>query len=181
MTTATQQERVLPRRPRLLRNRRRKRWRIHTCLHLQSLKIFCTVSAPNSVIPCVYSTPQSNKSSFFSLYKRVTILSVYRLLQKYFKYVVVDVTSRPEMPTVSNLGRAANAFRHKSRPRNPTDLEFTLQYLHIPAEFQDEGITKDILVDGRRHILVSTSRQLDVLPSARSWFVDETLKVCLLL
>ena len=59
MTTATQQERVLPRRPRLQRNAKRKQWRIPTSLHLQSQKISCMVSAPNSVIPCEYSTPQT--------------------------------------------------------------------------------------------------------------------------
>ena len=78
-----------------------------------------------------------------------------------------------------NLGCAANAFRHKSCPRNPTDLDFKLQYEHIPAEFQEDGTTKDITVDGRRHILVSMNCQLDVLASARRWFVDGTFKVCL--
>jgi len=95
--------------------------------------------------------------------------------------MVVDVTSRPDMPTVPNLGRAANAFRHKSRPRNPTDMDFEFQYEHIPAEIQEEDTTKDIIVDGRRHIIVSTNRHLDVLASARRWFVDGTFKVSLLL
>ena len=74
--------------------------------------------------------------------------------------MVVDVTSRPDLPTALNLGRVANAYSHKTRARNPTGLEFEIQYEHMPPELQEEGTTKDIIVDGRRHIVVSTHRKL---------------------
>ena len=54
------------------------------------------------------------------------------------------------MPTVLNLGRAANAFRHKSRPRNPTDLTSNCSTSTFRQEFQDEGMTKDIIVSKNR-------------------------------
>lgn len=39
------------------------------------------------------------------------------------------------------------------------------------------GIVEDITVDGARHIIFATDRQLEILQQSKRWYVDGTFKV----
>ena len=81
----------------------------------------------------------------------------------------VSATPRvPNQHAVANLGRIGNRHRQHCRPRHPADLMFDLDLDHIPQEF-DVG---EISVNSKRHVLLLTDRQLDLLARARCWFVD---------
>ena len=47
--------------------------------------------------------------------------------------LVAHVTDAPcsAIPKVSNLARQANRKRQKSRPKDPTDLEFEIEYIQM--------------------------------------------------
>ncbi|KAL8591583.1 hypothetical protein ACOMHN_055550 [Nucella lapillus] len=72
-----------------------------------------------------------------------------------------------------NPFQIGNRRRQQGRPKHPTDLEFDLAMDHVPAEFE----MADITVGTRRHLLFFTQHQLDLLKTARRWFVDATFKV----
>ena len=73
----------------------------------------------------------------------------------------------------SNLDRVANHHRQKMRPNHPSDLDFEIHYDHVPEAF----LKRDIIVNGKRHLLCATDHQIDLLKKAKRWFVDATFKV----
>ncbi|KAL8616988.1 hypothetical protein ACOMHN_041906 [Nucella lapillus] len=75
--------------------------------------------------------------------------------------LVTQVDRAPNQRPVDYLGRIGNRRRQQGRPKHPTDLEFDLAMDHVPAEFEMADIT----------------HQLDLLKTARRWFVDATFKV----
>ncbi|KAL8584578.1 hypothetical protein ACOMHN_002308 [Nucella lapillus] len=87
--------------------------------------------------------------------------------------LVIQVDRAPNQRPVDYLGRIGNRRRQQGRPKHPTDLEFDLAMDHVPAEFE----MADITVETRRHLLFFTQHQLDLLKTARRWFVDATFKV----
>ncbi|KAL8566813.1 hypothetical protein ACOMHN_052211 [Nucella lapillus] len=87
--------------------------------------------------------------------------------------LVTQVDKAPNQRPVDYLGRIGNRRRQQGRPKHPTDLEFDLAMDHVPAEFE----MADITVGTRRHLLFFTQHQLDLLKTARRWFVDATFKV----
>ncbi|KAL8613809.1 hypothetical protein ACOMHN_029666 [Nucella lapillus] len=87
--------------------------------------------------------------------------------------LVTQVDTAPNQRPVDYLGRIGNRRRQQGRPKHPTDLEFDLAMDHVPAEFE----MADITVGTRRHLLFFTQHQLDLLKTARRWFVDATFKV----
>ena len=60
---------------------------------------------------------------------------------------IVDVSHIPNLPSAVNLGRSANAFRHKC------------------------------MVNDRHHIVMATHYQLEILAKASRWFINRTFKV----
>lgn len=85
------------------------------------------------------------------------------------------MSERPndDRPALENLIRMANRVRQKKRPSNPTDLNFELDMAHIPDNF----FRADVTVGGRRHLIFSTSKQLQLLEKAKTWFMDATFHV----
>ena len=87
--------------------------------------------------------------------------------------MLTEVDRVPNQRPVDLLGRIGNRRRQHGRPRHPKDLQFQLAMDHVPDEFQ----MVDITVNPRRHLLFYTEQQLDVLKTARRWYVDATFKV----
>ncbi|KAL8602235.1 hypothetical protein ACOMHN_022748 [Nucella lapillus] len=87
--------------------------------------------------------------------------------------LVTQVDRAPNQRPVDYLGRIGHRCRQQGRPKHPTDLEFDLAMDHVPAEFE----MADITVGTRRQLLFFTQHQLDLLKTARRWFVDATFKV----
>ncbi|KAK3086377.1 hypothetical protein FSP39_017564 [Pinctada imbricata] len=83
--------------------------------------------------------------------------------------------SMPEAsrPKFTNLARRANRLREKTRPKQPADLEFVIDENYIPDGF----LRSDIRVDNERHLIFATDRQLGVLATAKTWYIDATFKV----
>ena len=77
------------------------------------------------------------------------------------------------LPSIDNMARAANRKRRQQRPRHPTDLNFELDQNHIPEKFK----TCDVRLNRRRHVILATANQLDLLSRAKTWYVDGTFKV----
>ncbi|KAL8619647.1 hypothetical protein ACOMHN_019702 [Nucella lapillus] len=87
--------------------------------------------------------------------------------------LVTQVDRAPNQRPVDYLGKIGNRRRQQGRPKHPTDLEFDLAMDHVPTEFE----MADITVGTRRHLLFLPQHQLDLLKTARRWFVDATFKV----
>lgn len=79
----------------------------------------------------------------------------------------------PAVPKVSNLVRQANRKRQKTRPQDPTDLEFEVDQRHIPDSF----LQADVRVGDRRHLVFSTPGMISLLKQAKVWYMDATFKV----
>lgn len=79
----------------------------------------------------------------------------------------------PAVPKVSNLVRQANRKRQKTRPQDPTDLEFEVDQRHIPDNF----LQADVKVGDRRHLVFSTPGMISLLKQAKVWYMDATFKV----
>ncbi|VDI62897.1 Hypothetical predicted protein [Mytilus galloprovincialis] len=75
-------------------------------------------------------------------------------------------------PNVHNLQTSTNRLREKSRPKDPTDLNFEINYDFLPENF----FKKDV-VDSNRHLFFATDSQLDALSSAKVWYMDATFKI----
>ncbi|KAI0220396.1 hypothetical protein LSAT2_028071 [Lamellibrachia satsuma] len=79
----------------------------------------------------------------------------------------------PNLPGMDYLARNGNYARQKARPRDPVDLDFSMQEQHIADGF----LQRDIHIDGQRHILLATEKQLSLLQNAKRWYADGTFKV----
>jgi len=66
--------------------------------------------------------------------------------------------------------RNANRCRQRLRPTAPVDLTFALETEKLPENF----FRSDVLVKERRHLIFATNKQLELLASARRWYVDGT-------
>ena len=69
----------------------------------------------------------------------------------------------------------ANRVRGKQRPEEPTDLEFTIDDLHVPESF----LRADVRAKDRRHLVFANDQQVALLSKAkrRGTYVDATFRV----
>ena len=74
------------------------------------------------------------------------------------------------LPNMDHIIRNVNRHRQKLRPSDPTAKDFELQIKSIPEDF----LLEDLSHHGERHIIFATKQQLQLLHSAKTWFVDET-------
>ncbi|KAK3732870.1 hypothetical protein QZH41_011442, partial [Actinostola sp. cb2023] len=79
----------------------------------------------------------------------------------------------PALSAAVNLARTTNRLRQSERPEEPQDLTFELMSDAIPEGF----LRGDITVKDRRHLIFTTTRQLETLAKAKSWYADGTFKV----
>jgi hypothetical protein len=82
----------------------------------------------------------------------------------------LPAVSRPE-----NLARAANRYRQKSRPQDPTSLEFEIDTTFIAEDF----FRADVKVDDRRHLVFASEKMIQLLSNAKTWYIymDGTFKL----
>ena len=80
----------------------------------------------------------------------------------------------PSLPKAEYLARTANKVRQSKRPKDPTDLNFSLQEQHLPNEF----FQGEVKVRENRHLLFATPTQLQLLSKAKNWYIDGTFKLC---
>ena len=86
---------------------------------------------------------------------------------------LVPYATRPDLPSIANLARAANRARQSSRPEDPVDLDFEINTDYIP----EISLRGDVKVDERRHLIFATNHMLNVLCRAKIWYLDGTFKI----
>ena len=79
----------------------------------------------------------------------------------------------PNLPKIDLLTRTANRVRQAGRPKHPKSLDFNLIDTHCPDGF----VKHDIKVGNQRHILFASDQQLQLLATAKTWYMDGTFKV----
>ena len=75
------------------------------------------------------------------------------------------------LPQKSSLIRAANRQREQTHHKHPSDLSF---------QMNDEALPEDIFYycryiggkKNRRHLMFATQQQLQLLPRAKSWYIQ---------
>jgi len=72
-----------------------------------------------------------------------------------------------------NLARYGNRARESRRPKNPTSIDFEIDYTFVPDNF----VRRDIKTKSSRHVLMATDNGLKLLAKAKTWFIDGTFKV----
>ena len=87
---------------------------------------------------------------------------------------VMDEQPCATLPRPEHLARAANRLRQSQRPPEPTDLDFLISNDNVPENF----LQADVKIRGRRHLMFATAEQLQLLSSAKTWYVDGTFKLC---
>ena len=122
--------------------------------------------------------PTSGAASHLRLQRDVkskALADVFRPASSIVNEVMTNVTdpTRPGLSNPSNLTRMANRNREKLRPADPKDLNFTVDMSYVPSDF----LRADIAVEGRRHLLFATDRQIELLSVAKRWYMDGTFKV----
>ena len=73
----------------------------------------------------------------------------------------------------SNLARVANQHRQKHRPAEPDNFDFDLELPHVPEGF----LQQDITLEGARHLIFATTKQVELRRSVEQVFMDGTFKV----
>ena len=77
------------------------------------------------------------------------------------------------LPKPSYIARQANRLRQRQRPEDPVDLDFVLDDNHLPDDF----LQADVEARNRRHLVFAVAEQLELLPKAKTWYIDGTFKL----
>ena len=83
------------------------------------------------------------------------------------------------LPSIKSLANIINYHRRKTRPKPPKadDLFFDLKVNCIPQDFYRGEVSVGPPADKRRHFLFSTTRQMELLRSAKLLKIDGTFKI----
>ncbi|XP_076113413.1 uncharacterized protein LOC143081063 [Mytilus galloprovincialis] len=78
------------------------------------------------------------------------------------------------LPNPGYVERSVNRLREKLRPEEPKDLTFEINTAYLKC---DGFVVGDITVRDKRHIMFATQEQLQLLQTAKKWYLDGTFKV----
>eukprot|EP00058_Branchiostoma_floridae_P023891 XP_002609381.1 hypothetical protein BRAFLDRAFT_86472 [Branchiostoma floridae] len=99
--------------------------------------------------------------------------SAHSIVQETLLENVDQSAPNPELPRIANLVRMANRKREALRPKDPTSVDFEVNYDFIP----DGYLRADVWVRGKRHLVFATEQQLQQLAKAKNWYCDGTFFV----
>ncbi|XP_078603877.1 uncharacterized protein LOC144877706 [Branchiostoma floridae x Branchiostoma japonicum] len=99
--------------------------------------------------------------------------SAHSIVQETLLENVDQSAPNPELPRIANLVRMANRKREALRPKDPTSVDFEVNYDFIP----DGYLRVDVWVRGKRHLVFATEQQLQQLAKAKNWYCDGTFFV----
>ena len=119
-------------------------------------------------ITCRKIVKKAKQQGQRDVYKSATQISEQVVLSEIGNFA----TSTSKVLNIHNIAKVVNINRQQSRPCEPKDLSFAV----------DEGETAgflqaDIRVNARRHLLFSTSEQLELLVRSKRLFLDGTFKI----
>ena len=86
----------------------------------------------------------------------------------------VDPSQRFLLPKKSLMKRSTNRLRSKTRPVEPTTVDFELNTDFLQC---NDFLIGDLQPNGQRHLIFATTFQLQLLRRAKRWFMDGTFKV----
>ncbi|XP_077969870.1 uncharacterized protein LOC120332023 [Styela clava] len=86
-----------------------------------------------------------------------------------------DMTNPPSIRFTNEgtLKRFCNRKRQGNRPTDPSDINDELKIDYLPTDF----LLKDIRIEGARHLLFATQKQLKILANSEVWYMDGTFDV----
>nr|XP_039261463.1 uncharacterized protein LOC120337663 [Styela clava] len=86
-----------------------------------------------------------------------------------------DMTNPPSIRFTNEgtLKRFCNRKRQGNRPTDPSDINDELKIDYLPTDF----LLKDIRIEGARHLLFATQKQLKILANSKVWYMDGTFDV----
>lgn len=76
-----------------------------------------------------------------------------------------------------SLYMVCSRARSGLRPEEPTSLEFDVDEDYLRRTTGEDFYRKSVQVKERRHIILATDAQIDLLSRAKTWYVDGTFKV----
>ena len=82
-----------------------------------------------------------------------------------------EAMEKHDTKPMENMIRNVNNYRKNLRPTDSSSKDFELLMESIPQDFLLEDI-----INGERHIIFATKKQLNLLTLAKTWFVDGTFK-----
>ena len=77
------------------------------------------------------------------------------------------------MPKHKLICNTVNRYRRLGRPGHVEELSFTLNHDHIPEGF----LRGDDRIDDKRHLIFMSEHQMQILKSAKTWYMDGTFRV----
>ena len=99
--------------------------------------------------------------------------SATQLVRDVMKEELSNVSGYDGLISITNMAKNTNYHRRNKRAPEPKAKDFNLLEAHLSTDF----LVEDLTVFEERHIIFATALQLDLLSSAKSWYVDGTFKI----
>ena len=103
------------------------------------------------------------RAKISSAAKQLGVKEVFTSAGNTVQDLITEFRDEPFLPKPQNLIRSTNLFRQKTRAKDPADLTFQINKEYVGEDFFRE----DIKVNGRQHLLFSTSDHMKLLAKSR--------------